>query len=199
MNITHKDFIGNYENAFSKEWCNEVIKYYEFRHSLQQSYLRDKDEILNLKKQDTSCSLIPERMEYLNLPELDMGLINHFHEVFWGKCYDDYKLKYNIINTLSRHGIKGYKIQKTLPSQGYHIWHCENDGNIGFSSRLAVYTVYLNDVEEGGETEFLYQSTRVKAKQGTCSIFPASYTHTHRGNPPLSGEKYIMTGWIEYV
>jgi len=25
-----------------------------------------------------------------------------------------------------------------------------------------------------------------------------AFTHTHRGNPPLSNTKYIMTGWLEY-
>ena len=57
--------------------------------------------------------------------------------------------------------------------------------------------IYLNDVKEGGETEFLYQLKRIKPKKGTICIFPAGYTHVHRGNTPFSGEKYIMTGWLE--
>jgi len=56
----------------------------------------------------------------------------------------------------------------------------------------------LNDVKEGGETEFLYQSVRVSPKKGTLVIWPAAFTHVHRGNPPLSGTKYIMTSWLEY-
>jgi hypothetical protein len=59
--------------------------------------------------------------------------------------------------------------------------------------------LYLNDVDEGGETEFLYQSIRIKPKKGTLILCPGSFTHTHRGNPPLSGEKYIVTTWIELV
>jgi len=58
--------------------------------------------------------------------------------------------------------------------------------------------LYLNDVEEGGETEFLYVKRRVSAKKGRFVLWPAGFTHTHRGNPPLSGEKYIMTGWVEF-
>jgi hypothetical protein len=53
-------------------------------------------------------------------------------------------------------------------------------------------------VQEGGETEFLYQHMRVKPEQGTLVIWPAAFTHTHRGNPPLSNEKYIVTGWTEF-
>ena len=57
--------------------------------------------------------------------------------------------------------------------------------------------VYLNDVKEGGETEFQYQKLRVKPKRGTVLIWPGGFTHLHRGNPPLSGDKYIATGWYQ--
>ena len=58
--------------------------------------------------------------------------------------------------------------------------------------------VYLNDVTEGGETEFLYQKCRFKPEKNTILIWPAQFTHVHRGNPPLSNDKYIITGWVEY-
>ena len=66
---------------------------------------------------------------------------------------------------------------------------------VNTANRILVWTIYLNDVEECGETEFLYQSKRVKAKKGDICIFPAQFNYTHRGNPPLSGDKYIITGW----
>ena len=87
------------------------------------------------------------------------------------------------------------KIQKTMPSQGYHVWHCENSA-IENSGRVLAWILYLNDVDEGGETEFLYLSKRIAPKQGRLVIFPAGWTHTHRGNPPLSGCKYIVTSWV---
>ena len=61
----------------------------------------------------------------------------------------------------------------------------------------STFILYLNDVEEGGETEFLYYPKRIKPKQGTIILFPGSMTHTHRGNQTLSNEKYIITGWVE--
>jgi hypothetical protein len=54
---------------------------------------------------------------------------------------------------------------------------------------------YLNDVEDGGETE-LYQNTMVKPKAGRMVIAPAYFTHTHRGNIPVSNDKYILTSWV---
>ena len=85
-------------------------------------------------------------------------------------------------------------LQQTSPTQGFHSWHCENSGWHD-ASRWVAWMVYLNDVEEGGETEFLYQSLRIKPKKGMAVIWPGTYTHLHRGNPPLKGDKYILTGW----
>ena len=60
-----------------------------------------------------------------------------------------------------------------------------------------VVIIYLNDGYGGGETEFLYQSLRIEPKMGKVIIFPAGWTHTHRGNPPIGGNKYILTSWVE--
>jgi hypothetical protein len=87
------------------------------------------------------------------------------------------------------------KFQRTQPGQGYHNWHFENSGETPY--RKLVTMMYLNDVDDGGETEFLYQKKRIRPKQGRVLIFPAGFTHTHRGNPPLSGDKYILTSWLE--
>lgn len=87
-----------------------------------------------------------------------------------------------------------FKFQETKPSGGFHDWHYEN-GSHQNKERFLVWSIFLNDVEEGGELEFLYHSMRVKPKKGSMVLFPAGFTHTHRGNPPISNTKYIATGW----
>ena len=89
-------------------------------------------------------------------------------------------------------------VQKTLPQEGYHAWHSE-DGSLGCNRRILATMMYLNTVHEGGETEFLYLSKRFSPKKGQVLIWPAGFTHVHRGNPPLSGEKYIATSWLENI
>ena len=96
-----------------------------------------------------------------------------------------------------QHSPKGMSVQKTLPHQGYHAWHSEN-ADLSSASRILAYTVYLNGVEEGGETEFLYQGVKIKPEPGKLSIFPTSFTHPHRGNPIYKGVKYIVTGWYTF-
>ena len=86
------------------------------------------------------------------------------------------------------------KIKKIPMGGGFHSWHFEN-GTIPYSQRKFVIQLYLNDNFQGGETEFLYQNRRELPRQGDILIFPAGYTHTHRGNPPIGVDKYIITSW----
>jgi hypothetical protein len=82
---------------------------------------------------------------------------------------------------------------------GYYYWHSEiypRDPAAETLHRVLLFMFYLNDVERGGETEFLYQERKLKPTSGTMVIAPAGFTHTHRGNVPESHDKYILTSWI---
>ncbi len=57
---------------------------------------------------------------------------------------------------------------------------------------------YLNDVEDGGGTEFYHQNLIVKPRKGKTLIWPADWTHTHRGVTSPTQEKYVITGWFNY-
>jgi hypothetical protein len=82
---------------------------------------------------------------------------------------------------------------------GYPYWHCElypRDVSAESLHRTLLWTIYLNDGFEEGETEFLYQGRKIAPKTGTLLIAPSAFTHTHRGNRPQRGDKYIATSWI---
>ena len=177
MEFSHDQHIGTYENAFSDEWCNKIINYFK----------------LNPKFFSPRTSF---HISDIHGEIWDENYQNEFKTIF-DSCYNLYTQKYsNQPNSLE---LTGWKFQKTLPTEGFHTFHCENLWELRNIKRVCAWTLYLNDVEEGGETEFLYQLKRIKPKKGTLCIFPAGYTHVHRGNTPLSGEKYIMTGWLEKV
>jgi len=91
-------------------------------------------------------------------------------------------------------------LQKYIADQGgYPYWHSElypkNDGGETLH-RVLLWTVYLNDAFEEGETEFFYQRRKIKPKTGALLIAPAGFTHTHRGNTPKGNNKYIATSWV---
>lgn len=91
-------------------------------------------------------------------------------------------------------------LQKYLQGTGgYHHWHSEiYPQNAGCETlhRVLLWQFYLNDVEDGGETEFLYQGRKIEARKGRLVIAPAGFTHTHKGHVSRSGDKYIATSWI---
>ena len=60
-------------------------------------------------------------------------------------------------------------MQHTKPTEGYHLFHGENI-NWNLNTRTMHWMVYLNDVEDGGETEFLYQGLKIKPTKGTVVI-----------------------------
>ena len=89
------------------------------------------------------------------------------------------------------------KVQRTEPKGGYHVWHSEQGPDISSVRRVLVWTLYLTTHKDSGETEFLQQGMRVAPEAGRVCIFPASFTHPHRGNPVYDKTKYIATGWYE--
>ena len=87
----------------------------------------------------------------------------------------------------------------TAGTGGYPYWHCElypKDASCETLHRTVLWTIYLNDSFEEGETEFLYQQRKIKPKAGSLLIAPTAFTHTHRGNKPVGGDKYIATSWL---
>jgi hypothetical protein len=93
-------------------------------------------------------------------------------------------------------------LQKYIADQGgYPYWHSELYPALDRGEalhRALLWTIYLNDGFEGGETEFLYQKRRIVPKAGSLLIAPTAFTHTHRGNRPRGGDKYIATSWVLY-
>ena len=192
------NFIGVFDNALSKEHCEELIKVYE--DSVELNYAISRKDMGKEKiYQDNNLVFVGSKTYVKDDIFFDavQPPVQQFVNLAW-TSYEEYAKKYGVLTSLASHRFyDSVKIQKTKPSEGYHVWHCEHD-NRKNGSRLLLVMLYLNDVEEGGETEFLYQSRRIKPKQGTLVICPSGFTHTHRGNPPLTGDKYMINGWIEF-
>lgn len=103
----------------------------------------------------------------------------------------------DLIGTLYRIG--GVQMQKYDAGRGnYAYWHCEVYPQAGDDPvhRTLLWMYYLNDVAEGGETDFWYQRRSIQPRAGRMVIAPAYFTHTHRGRVPVSGDKYILTSWL---
>jgi len=87
----------------------------------------------------------------------------------------------------------------TAGEGGYPYWHCElfpRDASGETLHRHLLWTLYLNDGFDEGQTEFLFQQRKVAPRTGSLLIAPTAFTHTHRGNRPQGGDKFIATSWI---
>ena len=125
-------------------------------------------------------------------PQITVSVSN----AVFNKMLSPYMQDFYFIKDLEADWMNGCTLlQKTEIGGGYHKFHTENAG-YGNSSRMLAWMIYLNDVQDGGETEFPMQRQRIKPKANMGLIWPGGVTHFHRGLPPYSNEKFILTGWL---
>ena len=178
------DLIRRYSGAFSKEDCTRIIdgiKFFDQNHLL--FYDREK-----LTREDHKTVNISH--------DYNFSASSRIAEEIFPKikpCVDEYLQAFNVLG-LRKFLLHDLKLKEIPAGGGFHAWHYEN-GALDVAARQFVVQIYLNDDFDGGETEFLYQQRREESVAGDIIIFPASYTHTHRGNPPFGGDKYIATSW----
>jgi hypothetical protein len=196
--VEHKDFIGYYRNLYPAGYCEHLIK--EFNRLEEGGAGSNRQKSENANKHIKDDYQIGIELSNHNLkPFNDEDSCNLFFKGLQA-CYDEYSSKYSILRDNGKIRATTMKMQRTGPGGGYHVWHGEQ-GPGTHANRVVVYMVYLNSFEEndGGETEFLYQRTRVRPEENLMLLWPASYTHAHRGNPVLADKyKYIVTGWFYY-
>jgi len=195
MKATYNQFIGMYHQVFPDYFCQHIID--EFEKFNKFGIVHNRQETENSpkhNKQDLFC--------FLNFKNHSLSSFRNrdANRVFWEglqECFNDYVDEYDILKDLDIR-CTSVKIQKTEPGGGYHVWHCEqNNGDM--ANRCLVYAIYLNNLDEdsAGETEFLYQQLRIPPKENCCIIWPAGFTHPHRGNVVYGNKsKYIVTGWF---
>jgi len=194
-----EDFVLIQDDFFGADTCQYMIEIFKRYQSMgmTETRLQQSGDPGHYKNDDQFyLSNAIDHVEELDLKGLEP--FKMFVNRFWEYAYPTYTSKYSIVSQLSNHSIRLMKMQETQVGGGYHVWHSEDDSPENMR-RIMTYILYLNDVEEGGETEFLYYPKRIKPQTGRLILWPAGYTHAHRGNPPLSNVKYILTGWVEFT
>ena len=195
MKAEYKDFVGIYDENVPVELCNEFVKNYEEAKKNRTIIdLSKENETGNIQnpppfiRKDEVAFVAPTLSTIYPRPPVDA----YFE--FLSKCFGCYMERYSIkFDGILYNDV--FKIHKVRKSEGYHAWHYEKGGPDAMD-RIMAYMTYLEVPKEGGETEFLHQSLRIKPVVGRTLIWPAGFTHQHRGNPPLDGEKMYITGWF---
>ena len=177
------DFIGLWQGKVPEELCDQLVEYIETQDLNPPMGMKD-----TTIREDAACFLLENREE-------DQEMYHHIVDSYLEPAKFEYLSNFGSLKGIVLKSSE-IKLQKTKPCQGYHLWHCER-GGLSFVMRELVWSIYLNDMPDGeGETEFIYQKFRYKPRKGDILIWPAGFTHTHRGNPPYTKDKYIATGWF---
>ena len=185
-----EDFIGIWDNNVDENICKELIKYYDW--TIENNY-----NISSEQKVNDSIQSPDQEDESIFIGSVSQQYPGDLCDQYWKclrQCVYEYCTKYNI-KFVGNLNSWMFKVHKVKEKQGFHIWHYENS-SYEIRDRFLVYMTYLQAPSEGGETEFLHQSKRIDPVVGRTLIWPAGFTHKHRGNPPLKGEKLYITGWF---
>jgi len=148
----------------------------------------------------TSTGVDKNKKDSIDCTLDDINLLKKYGNLLQ-TCIELYADKYHFCDWYSPWSlVSPVNIQQYKPNGGYHEWHTERTSKeLPSASRHLVFMTYLNNVSDCGETEFFYQKVKVKPEKGLTLIWGADWTFTHRGIPSPSQEKYIATGWFNYV
>lgn len=195
-----------YSNCYSipKELCKDIIQFFEeediiklpgiTQGGLNKNVKNTLDFKIPVNCHETSKWYKVNQLLYNELHsnlEIYLKTLNNKPSYKNNNTFDDYKLipdKFLIEDV--------FQIQKYEKNVGKYIYH--QDFSIDYSNkkhRVITYLWYLNDVMEGGETEFNGE-INIKPTAGKLILFPASWTYPHMGKMPVSNDKYIITGWL---
>lgn len=186
MKLGKNSFINKFSKAYPKKSCDNIIKWFEQNKKI--SSPGGAGPITKLDNLEICIQLKTENDFY--------GL-----GITLNKCIDGFKKIYpEVDKVIGRWQVYPYiQLMKYEPGNFYHFLHCENDGNPDNLNRAFAWMIFLNTIKKGGGTKFIYQNIIAQPIAGDFYIWPAGWTHLHHGINAPSEEKYILTGWVNYL
>ena len=197
--VIYKDHVCTQRTDFiwgrhiKDEICDGLIEFWD-----NQRFLTVAPGQVYQEGEPTVNAEFKESMDCMVPHQIAMPHVQTYMQALQG-VLDDYIKRYPFCNT-SRFAISEPLSFQCYPKGGgFKQWHTERLNALpGTAFRHLVFMTYLNDVPDGG-TEWYHQDKYVEAKKGYTVIWPADWTHFHRGRVSKEHEKKIITGWFAYV
>ena len=179
------DFIHIYENALEPNICDFLISLFDQVPDKQERHDND-------GKPNFTQFNFTENRELT--PEVDQVHNHVIKNVFTYR--DKY---YEFVDTRvfpKDHAFEQFRIKKYNPGGEDRFDTHVDVIDHASSRRFLSFMWYLNDVESGGQT--IFKDIQIQPKQGTLIMFPPLWMFPHKGEPPISGPKYIMSAYLHY-
>lgn len=171
--------------------CDDIIDYFRTRGKKNVGYFATANNtIIDKSRKDSTDALLDDNSLYDRYLRQLKSVTDEYKKIY---SYCDVNMSPWGLN--QRPNIQYYK----SPAGGYHQWHTERAGHPTAANRHLVYMTYLNDVTDGGETEWYYQQVKIKPEKGLTVIWPTDWNFTHKGNSSATQDKYIITGWFYFL
>lgn len=190
------EVLKEYKNNISDELCDSIIEKFENHPEVVTS-----DE-MSAESEGMKDSSVLDISLYHDWVDVTTHLQGRLREA----VYSDLSKWFLLANSPLEFvpiANKTFLVQKSIPGSTCYKWHTDNhlmtinpydDEREWKMMRTLTYIWYLNDDFEEGETEF--GDFKVKPEKGSLLVFPSEFSYPHKGNPPVGGNKYILTGWI---
>jgi hypothetical protein len=198
MNRYIKDYIKVYDDALDPEFCESLISDFENKT----------DNQISTGNSTPFVKTIEGKLLYKKFTEVDFGLFQD-----WNVKYGDFlkkqlmkytdlylnELKYPSHLRQEKYTYEAFRIKRYLPNSNDRIDEHTDATDMGLCRRYLSLFWYLNDVDDGGETLFTSINYYVKPKRGRLVVFPPNFMFPHAGRPVLSGTKYLLHSYLQFV
>ena len=185
------NFIGIYDDILTADDCNVIIQYFN-KHPDKEAGQIGYGFVDPELKDSTDV--------YTRFSESSLT-----HKIIYGsleKAFGRYEKEHKNLQHTDRFTLfDSFNIQHYKPKGGFKLWHHETTNFTNYpnpqTTRALAWSVFLNNCSDGG-TMFLEQGFTMEAITGRIAIWPAGWTHVHKGQISEIEEKYIATGWFNY-
>ena len=189
------EYIKVYDNVIDEVSCNALIEKFEDSHEIFETvHMEDGNEVISFEQIDLH--------KHEAWASVQQGMLEVFQDYIM-----HYKIDCKILPKQwpETYGYEAIRMKRYL-NNGYDRFDTHVDvRDYASARRFLAFFIYLNDVEEGGETDFvgLYRvGTRmpyyIRPQRGRLLMFPPTWTYPHAGLKPVSGMKYFIHSYCHY-
>lgn len=195
-------FIAEFNNAVDATLCeNLIIKLLSEPSGLFAPGTTGMGVTPHIKKSSDVKLSNPEVLSKVKIKEYDFLKNAETHlTARLTSCIYEYIHTYRALE-IPNIELTGIQIQRYFQNEGFYKPHMDSAAwlhNVDTYDKARVLAVilYLNTVEDGGETFFEYQDISIKPEQGKVVIFPTDWTYIHGGKVPYSSDKWISSSFV---